>query len=188
MSSRDDPLVGDQGSPTGVVEIAATLVLQRHLRTRQKGFPQSGQEIESCTNGPHLPGPAVDADILATDHLGDDGRESGPTAPVGWEASEDVDFITCWGPDWKLVKIHASELTANDEQSKDQELHGRLSSAEAQWDLPPLYAALAWHTSHTHNCATARKNKPTLKISEHKYPQKGLIFPYLVWPRQVCLS
>lgn len=32
VSSSEDPLVGDQGATTGVVEVAATLVLQRHLR------------------------------------------------------------------------------------------------------------------------------------------------------------
>lgn len=83
VSSREDPLVGDQGSTTGVVEIAATLVLQRHLRTRPKGFPKSGQESESFMDGPHLPGPAVGADSLATNHPGDGGREGGSTAPVG---------------------------------------------------------------------------------------------------------
>lgn len=83
MSSREDPLVGDQGSTAGVAESAAALVLERRLRARQKGFPQSGRESESLLDGPHLPGPAVGADILATDHPGDGGREGGPTAAVG---------------------------------------------------------------------------------------------------------
>lgn len=83
VSSREDPLVGDQGSTTGVVKIAATLVLQRRLTARQKGLPQSGRKSESLMHGPHLPGPAVGADILATHHPGDSGREAGPTAAVG---------------------------------------------------------------------------------------------------------
>lgn len=41
VSSSKDPLVGDQGSAAGVVEVAATLVLQRRLRRRQKGFSHS---------------------------------------------------------------------------------------------------------------------------------------------------
>lgn len=32
----------------------------------------------------------------------------------------------------------SSELTAGNEQSKDQKLHRELSSAEGQWDLPPF--------------------------------------------------
>lgn len=83
MSGRQDPLVGDQGSTAGVVEAAAALVLQGHLGTRQTGFPESGPESESLTEGPHLPGPAVGANILATDHLGNGGGVGGPAAPVG---------------------------------------------------------------------------------------------------------
>lgn len=41
VSSSKDPLVGDQGPAAGVVEVAATLVLQRCLRGRQKGFSHS---------------------------------------------------------------------------------------------------------------------------------------------------
>lgn len=36
VSSSEDPLVGDQGATTGVVEVAATLVLQRHLKRTNK--------------------------------------------------------------------------------------------------------------------------------------------------------
>lgn len=41
VSSSEDPLVGDQGATTSMVEAAATLVLQRHLRRTNNDSTQS---------------------------------------------------------------------------------------------------------------------------------------------------
>lgn len=40
VSSSEDPLVGDQSTTTGVIEVAATLVLQRDLRTTNNSTAQ----------------------------------------------------------------------------------------------------------------------------------------------------
>lgn len=40
VSSSEDPLVGDQSTTTGVIEVVATLVLQRDLRTTNNSTAQ----------------------------------------------------------------------------------------------------------------------------------------------------
>lgn len=84
MSSCENPLSGDQGATAGVVEVVATLVLQRRLRrTEHLCFMRRHGLQKNAIKGLYLPGPAVLTDILSTDHPGDDGLVGGQATPVG---------------------------------------------------------------------------------------------------------
>lgn len=96
VSSGEDPLVGDQCATTGVVEVTATLVLQRNLRRNKQRmklerFKEAHRGHRICISlwkGSYLPGPAVLTHIFSADHPADNGRVGGSATPVGWEVSK----------------------------------------------------------------------------------------------------